>query len=116
MAKYLFSPEARRDLVEIGDYIAFHLQNRAAAQNLIKRIRKEILSLEEFPESGTPVCFPGPSFVYRYLICGNYMIFYHLAENIVQIDRILYGRQDYLSVLFGNECTDECQMELNQHS
>lgn len=30
-----------------------------------------------------------------------------LAENAVHIDRILYGRRDYLSVLFGEEFSDE---------
>ena len=107
MSKILLSPEARKDLAEIGDYIASQLRNKAAAKSLIKRIRIEVLSLEQFPESGTPVCFSGPSFVYRYLICGNYMIFYHLAGDTVLIDRILYGRRDYLSVLFGNEFTED---------
>lgn len=30
-----------------------------------------------------------------------------LSENTVQIDRILYGRRDYRSILFGTELTDE---------
>lgn len=107
MAKILFSPEARRDLAETGDYIAFKLHNKAAARSLVSQIQAVVLSLGQFPESGTPLSFSGPQIVYRYLVCGSYMIFYHLSENAVHIDRILYGRRDYLSVLFGEERNDE---------
>ncbi|HCI63678.1 MAG TPA: type II toxin-antitoxin system mRNA interferase toxin, RelE/StbE family [Clostridiales bacterium] len=103
MAEILFSPEARKDLLEIGDYIALQLRNKPAAQGLLKRIQKETMTLRRFPESGTAIDFPGLSVVYRYLVCGNYLIFYHLADNTVRIDRILYGRRDYLSILFGSE-------------
>lgn len=109
MAKIVFSPEARKDLIEIGDYIALKLRNRSAAQQLMARIQEMVLSLGQFPKSGTPVSFSAPSIVYRYLICGSYMIFYHLTENRVQIDRVLYGRRDYLSVLFGDQFTEDTE-------
>ena len=35
------------------------------------------------------------------------MIFCHLSGESACIDRILYGRRDYLSILFGNELTEE---------
>lgn len=36
------------------------------------------------------------------------MIFYHISMEAVHIDRILYGRRDYLSILFGEQlCDDE---------
>jgi len=107
MAKIVFSPEARRDLLEIGDYIAFKLHNKSAARNLIGRIQKTVLVLREFPETGTPLQYATPHILYRYLICGNYMIFYHLSEDTACIDRILYGRRDYLSILFGDELREE---------
>lgn len=107
MAKVVFSPEARKDLEGIGNYIAFTLRNKSAARSLIGRIRDAALSLSSFPESGTPLNYAVLNFVYRYVICGNYMLFYHISENTVKIDRILYGRRDYLSILFGNSFSDE---------
>lgn len=44
MAEILFSPEARKDLLEIGDYIALQLRNKPAAQGLLKRIQKETMT------------------------------------------------------------------------
>ena len=36
---------------------------------------------------------------YRFLTSGNYMIFYRVVGNDVFIDRVLYGRRDFLRVL-----------------
>jgi len=37
---------------------------------------------------------------YRYLVSGNYLSFYRVDGNDIYIIRILYGRRDYISVLF----------------
>ena len=109
MTKIVFTPKAKHDLTEIGDYIAFHLHNKTAARNVISRIQKTVMNLQGFPEIGTPL--PGSNVTYRYLICGSYMIFYHLSDSSACIDRILYGRRDYLAILFGNEFVEESEPE-----
>lgn len=109
MAEIMFTPLARQDLMEAGDYIAHQLHNRSASRNLIRKIQTAIESLERFPNSGAPLEIPELHILYRYLICGNYMIFYHMSGETVWIDRILYGRRDYLSILFGNKLHDEIE-------
>ena len=52
---------------------------------------------------------PGSPAAYRYLVCGSYMVFYHIHIEEVMVDRILYGRRDYLSILFGEEFTEESE-------
>lgn len=103
MVKVVFSPAARQDLTQIGDYIALRLHNKTAARNTMGNIQKTILGLRDFPESGTPLLLPGVHILYRYLVCGSYMVFYHVGENTAYVDRILYGRRDYLNLLFGEE-------------
>ena len=107
MAKIVISPLAKQDLLEIGDYIAFRLHNKSAARNTIARIHQTILRLEVFPECGTPLRQHTLGVAYRYLVCGSYIVFYHLEKHNVWIDRILYGRRDYLSLLFGEELDTE---------
>ena len=107
MAKAVFTPMARQDLVEPGDYIAHRLHNHSAARNLIRKIKAAVKDLEQFPYSGTPLEVSGVHILYRYVICGSYMIFYHISEETVWIDRILYGRRDYLAILFGSELPEE---------
>ena len=37
---------------------------------------------------------------YRFLTSENYMVFYRVNGQDVYIDRVLYGRRDYLRILF----------------
>lgn len=108
MAKVEISPIARADLRKIGDYISRELRNPDAALRLIQRFRKTIKPLAQFPDMGAPLLAAGKQSVpYRYLICGSYMIFYHVASDTVLIDRVLYGRRDYLALLFGDQLEEE---------
>lgn len=108
MAKVEISPIARADLREIGDYISRELRNPDAALRVIQRFRKTVKPLAEFPEMGAPLLAAGKQSVpYRYLVCGSYLIFYHIGGEAVYIDRVLYGRRDYLALLFGDQLEEE---------
>ena len=108
MAKLIVSPLARADMREIGDYISSSLRNLDAALRMIRRFQEAMTSLQQFPEMGAPLLNAGKRSVpYRYLVCSSYMIFYHAADDIVHIDRVLYGRRDYLALLFGDQLEDE---------
>jgi addiction module RelE/StbE family toxin len=102
MAELRVSTEAADDLQEIREYIAVHLSAPDAAQKLVSRMLASMRRLADFPESG-----PRLSSVldvetdYRFLVCGNYLIFYRLEQNTVYIVRVLYGRRDYMKLLFG---------------
>lgn len=109
MGKVVLSPEASRDLVQIGDYIAFTLHNKTAARSTIGKLRDTMKILEKFPESGALLDHAEPHILYRYLVCGNYLIFYHLSGVSACIDRVLYGRRDYLMILFGDQLQEETE-------
>ena len=96
-----YSPEARRDLDVIWDYIAAELQNRSAAERVISCILNTVEQLEGFAGMGTPLSFAiDVRTDYRILFSGNDMVFCREQGGDVFIDRILYGRSDYRSVLF----------------
>ena len=108
MAKLIVSPLARADMREIGDYVSRELCNPSAALRLIRRFQEAMLPLREFPESGSPLLAAGKqSAPYRYLVCGSYLIFYHTAGDAVHIDRVLYGRRDYMAILFSDQLEEE---------
>ena len=103
-----YSKAAIRDLERIGDYISEQLKNPQAALNTVNRIQDTINKLAEFPFIGTSLSSIYPIDTdYRFLVCGNNLAFYRLKESKVLIDRILYSRQDYVVVLFGNLLKDE---------
>ena len=39
---------------------------------------------------------------YRFLVTGSYITLYRVSGDDVYVDRVLYGRRDYLSLLFGS--------------
>ena len=108
MAKIQYSRLAHRDLEKIGDYIAEDLKNPIAALNTVNRIQDAIDRLAAFPESGAPLsAHYKTAGDYRFLVCGSYLAFYRVADNTVFIDRILYGRRDYMKILFGTLLEEE---------
>ena len=101
MAEIRFSPDALEDLREIKSYITDDLQNETAAENTVRTIMDRIRQLIDFPDMGAPLSSVAMTQSdYRYLICGSYTAFYRHEEDTVLIVRVLYGRRDYMRVLF----------------
>lgn len=102
MADISFSPEAINDLQQTKAYITDELCSEQAAVNTIAKITGRIRELAEFPEMGAPLS----SIVdfetdYRFLVCGNYTVFYRFENQTVYIVRVLYGRRNFMRILFG---------------
>ena len=100
--KILYSPLAMADLDGIWDYIKIELCNLKAADNVVGKIVNKIDLLKEFPEIGTSlsaiVSFEND---YRFTVSGYHLIFYRFENNIIYVDRILNGKQNYMTILFG---------------
>lgn len=98
------SPEAENDLKEIQKHIAFVLENPTASQNIVTNILKTIRNLEIFPDRGNPLnTIIQIKTDYRFVISGQYIIFYRRDDKHVYIIRILYGKRDYLKMLFPHQ-------------
>lgn len=104
MADIHYSPTALNDLDEIWTYLSQNLCNPIAAQNTINGIMDAVDMLSDQPEMGVPLYFlSGLNSGYRYVIHGNYMAFYRTNRTDVYMDRVLYGKSDYMRVLFKDE-------------
>ena len=107
MANVFMSKEATKDLEQIGDYIAHQFQSPKSAHNIVLKIKERIKKLEDFPLIGTPLsAIIATHTDYRFLGCGSYLAFYRHINGDVFIDRILHGRQDYISILLGDAQED----------
>jgi len=96
MEKYrlLIFPSARRDLQDIIDYVNELSQD--AALKLYDGIVEGISSLSKMPERRPLLKNPVLRVRgYRTLIVHNYLVFYVVKSNRVEIRRILYGRRQY---------------------
>lgn len=96
-----YTPQAMDDLEEIWTYISDELSNPSAARNTIDGILKAVERLKVFSGAGALLCFPnGINSGYRFVMYGNYLAFYRVIESDVYVDRIIYGKRDYMSILF----------------
>ena len=102
------SDEAQADLAGIKFYIAKNLENPSAAISTVRNITKDIRSLREHSLIGASLSsIADVESDYRFLVTGSYLTFYRVLDNDVYVDRVLYGRRDYLRILFGDVQDDE---------
>jgi len=107
MIKINIAPDAKEDLQDIKKYIAEKL-NSPAAVNTVTKITKAIRWLANYPNSGKPLITDKEiTRNYRFLVCGNYLVFYQIKSEIVQILRILYGKKNYIKAVCGSIYEDE---------
>lgn len=85
--------KADEDLIDIWFSVAY--DNRTAANRLFDRIVDRCQQLATLPYSG--VSSASLSEGLRYLVCGNYLIFYRVMPNEIVIVRVLDGRRDITS-------------------
>ena len=105
MADIEYSEAAIQDLEGIGDYISKTLKSPIAALNTVDRIQDSVDKLADFPMMGSPLSsVVNMDTDYRFLVCRNYLVFYRVQDCCVSIDRILYGKRNYMAILFGGMC------------
>ncbi|MFG6330650.1 MAG: type II toxin-antitoxin system RelE/ParE family toxin [Lachnospiraceae bacterium] len=92
---------AEQDLENAADYIAFHLKNPPAATNTVKGIRRQIDTLQTFPERNEldedPIL---SNYGVRRDYYKNYKIFYIVENDTIYIIRILHMLADSRSRLY----------------
>jgi addiction module RelE/StbE family toxin len=104
MPNIRINPLALKDLQEIKKYIAEELESPAAAINVVSSIIESYEKLKEFPLLGGELAVKiNISTDFRYLVSGNYIVFYKVDSSYVSIYRVLYAKRDYLTILFSDD-------------
>lgn len=91
-------PIAEEDLENIINYISE--DSIIGAGKILLKIENAINKLLEFPLMGKPykeVKIPYKGF--RYIIADDYLIFYKIENNSINIYRIIHGAREYKSLL-----------------
>ena len=96
MYKLKYLPLAVTDLHESTSHIADTLKVPQAAMDLLDTLDNSISRLQQFPYSCKIYQAEEPiETEYRMLSVKNYLVFYVVTENTVEIHRIIYARMDY---------------------
>jgi len=104
MAKYRVdvSEPAENDLKDIVRYITSQLSAPISALSMIELFEEAMAGLSDMPQRHTFVADERLAQMgYRKLPLKNYVVFYSIDEGnkVVDIERILYGRRDWLRIL-----------------
>lgn len=104
MAKYKYEieylPSFNKEFEETLYYIIYKLNNKVAAEKLVHNIQKAIINRSENPEDFA-VYKEVKKRKYKWyrIYVGNYIIFYTIKDNIMQIVRLLYNRRDFENLI-----------------
>ena len=102
MMKLRINPEVIEDIAEIKRYIREELCNPSAADRIAKKIVSAYKELKNAPFIGVPLdSVLEVKTDYRFLVCGNYLIFYKVKDDVISVYRVMNGRRDYCRQLFG---------------
>ncbi len=102
MNKYIaqYSEEAKQDLIEIKRYIKYNLQEPDIVNKLISKIKNAIEDIKNNPEVYAII---DDDFIkkleIRKIIVDNYIIFYRIKSNTIEIVKVIYGRRNWIKLL-----------------
>lgn len=95
-----YSKESKQDLIGIKQYIKYNLQEPETAERLIAKIRNGINKLKNNPEIYAIIDDELiKKLEIRKLIIDNYIVFYRLKNNNLEIVRVMYGRRNWINLL-----------------
>lgn len=102
MKKYniKYSKDAKQDLIDIKRYIKYKLKEPNIADKLTNKISDEINKLS-YTSQIYPIIDKDilKNLKIRKIIVDNYIIFYRVKENSVEIIRIMHGRRNWINLL-----------------
>ncbi|MBE8992302.1 type II toxin-antitoxin system RelE/ParE family toxin [Nostoc sp. LEGE 12450] len=98
MSRFRISTQAAQDIEDIWKYLAPN--NLKAADKLFDILRESFPKLAKFPKMGRLQDEVAP-FLRSFLV-KNYLIFYRLIDEGIEIVRILHGSQD-IETIFQND-------------
>ena len=95
MHKIVYLPLAESDLLEALDYIAYTLDTPKAARDLLNEFDETIQQIAEFPYACELYRTDRPmQDEIRKVPVRNYVLYYAVFQDRVEIRRFLHGRRD----------------------
>jgi toxin ParE1/3/4 len=91
------SAEAESDIEQIANYIAD--RNAGAAHHFIQELQEKCESLADAPR-GYPLVPRYEHLGIRRRPFGNYLIFYRVSADLIEVVHVLHGARDYEPLLF----------------
>lgn len=100
--KVKYSKIAIRDLDRVWSEVFESSKSYDITTTYIDDLMDKVMAKADYPKSGSPLYYQDSFTGYYFLVFKAYMIFYHVEDNLMLIDRVLYGKSDYIRHLHIN--------------
>ena len=94
-----YSKAAIRDLDRVWSEVYKASQNHEITIQYNDDLMDKVGAKADCPKSGSPLYYEDTFTGYYFIVFKAYMAFYRLENNTMLIDRILYGKSDYMRIL-----------------
>ena len=96
-----YSPIAEDDLDRVCDEAWEASQNFDIADKYIEDLRNTLRQKQKYPKTGNPLTYMGEFTGLYSVTFKEYIAFYRIHGDMIEVARVLFSRSDYMKVLFG---------------
>jgi len=96
-----YSPIAEDDLDRVWDEVWEASQNFDIADKYVEDLRNVLKQKKKYPKTGSPLTYMGEFTGLYYVTFKEYIAFYRIHGDVIEVARVLFSRSDYMKVLFG---------------
>ena len=101
-----YTPQAMRDMDSVWDEVYQASKNYDVADKYIKDFIDAIAPKRQFPAFGIPLRYKGLFTGFYFIVFKEYMVFYRIKNNYIEVIRIIYKKRNYMQILFGDNSAD----------
>lgn len=94
-----YSKAAVRDLDRVWSEVFRATRSYDITERYLNDLMDKVESKSEYPLSGAPLHYEDRFTGYYYVVFKEYLAFYRLDGERILIDRVLFGRSDYIRIL-----------------
>ena len=94
-----YSPTALRDLNRVMNEVFEASKDHNITSKYINDLLDKIEAKRDFPLSGAPLYYENLFTGYYFVVFKSYLAFYRFENKTMYVDRILYGKSDYMRTL-----------------
>ena len=100
-----YTPQAMRDMNSVWDEVYQASKNYDVADKYIKDFI-DAITPKQFPAFGIPLRYKGLFAGFYFIVFKEYMVFYRIKNNYIEVIRIIYKKRNYMQILFGDNSAD----------
>lgn len=95
-----YSQAAIRDLDRVWNEVYEASKEADIATRYVDGLMDCVAEKRAFPKSGAPLYYENGFTGYYYVVVKAYMAFYRIVEERILVDRVVFGRSDYMRIIF----------------